>query len=175
MPCRVLRWNHCLSFPVEVARKIRPNHSRPEYESLLEVLREKYDYVIIDTPPVLVVTDPASVESRVDGVVLAMRLSRHTRDLARRSLEQLRDVGATVTGIVINGVEESEGYGYGSYRYSDYRYSYRSYNYGYGDYGQAKAGYYSDDQSDGSDAECRYQIRMSRSPLHPANAPPRSL
>lgn len=127
--------------------------SRPEYERLLEVLREKYDYVIIDTPPVLVVTDPASVASRVDGVVLAMRLSRHTRDLARRTLEQLRDVGATVSGIVINGVEESEGYGYGSYRYSDYRYSYKSYHYGYGDYGQAKASYYSDDQGDGSDAD----------------------
>lgn len=128
--------------------------SRPEYERLLEVLREKYDYVIIDTPPVLVVTDPASVASRVDGVVLAMRLSRHTRDLARRTLEQLRDVGATVSGIVINGVEESEGYGYGSYRYSEYRYSYRSYNYGYADYGNAKTGYYSDDhQGDGSDAD----------------------
>ena len=82
-----------------------------------------------------------------------MRLSRHTRDLARRTLEQLRDVGATVSGIVINGVEESEGYGYGSYRYSEYRYSYKSYNYGYADYGSAKTSYYSDDQGDGSDAD----------------------
>ena len=99
--------------------------SRPEYENLLEVLRQKFDYVIIDTPPILAVTDPTSIAPRVDGVLIAMRLSRHTRELGRRTLEQLRDVGATVSGIVINGVEESDGYGYGAYRYSDYQYYYK--------------------------------------------------
>lgn len=124
--------------------------SRPEYEQLLEVLRQQYDYVIVDTPPVLAVTDPISVAPRVDGVLIAMRLSRHTRDLGRRTLEQLRDVGATVSGVVINGVEESDGYGYGSYRYSDYQYYYKSYDYGYG---KARGDYYSDDQNDSSDAD----------------------
>ena len=70
-------------------------------------------------------TDPTSIAPRVDGVLIAMRLSRHTRELGRRTLEQLRDVGATVSGIVINGVEESDGYGYGAYRYSDYQYYYK--------------------------------------------------
>jgi len=109
--------------------------SRPEYEHLLSVLREKFDYVIVDTPPVLVVTDPCSVAPRVDGVVLCVRLSRHTREFGRRALEQLRDVGASMSGIVINGVEETDAYGYGNYSYSDYRYRYKdySYNYGYGD------------------------------------------
>ena len=128
--------------------------SRPEYEQLLELLRQKFDYVIIDTPPVLAVTDPCSVSPRVDGVLIAMRLSRHTRDLGRRTLDQLRDVGATVSGIVINGVEESDGYGYGSYRYSDYKYYYKSYNYNYGNYyaKSAKEEYYSDEDTDsGSD------------------------
>lgn len=112
----------------------RPNNpsellTRPEYEHLLEVLRQKFEYVIIDTPPVLVVTDPCSVAPRVDGVLLCVRLSRHTRDFGRRALEQLRDVGANMTGIVINGVEESDAYGYGNYNYSDYRYRYRDYSY----------------------------------------------
>ncbi len=127
--------------------------SRPEYEQLLEVLRQQYDYVIIDTPPVLAVTDPTSVAPRVDGVLIAMRLSRHTRDLGRRTLEQLRDVGATVSGIVINGVEESDGYGYGTYRYSDYQYYYKNYDYRYGDRGKAKEDYYSDERADSSDAD----------------------
>jgi polysaccharide biosynthesis transport protein len=127
--------------------------SRPEYEHLLDVLRQKYDYVIIDSPPVLAVTDPTSIAPRVDGVLIAMRLSRHTRDLGRRTLEQLRDVGATVSGIVINGVEESDGYGYGSYRYSDYQYSQKSYRYGYGYYGKSKENYYSDEPADASDAD----------------------
>ena len=136
----------------------RPNDpaellSRPEYEHLLEVLRQKYDYVIIDTPPILAVTDPTSIAPRVDGVLLAMRLSRHTRDLGRRTLEQLRDVGATVSGIVINGVEESDGYGYGTYRYSDYQYYYKSYDHKYGNDGRAKEIYYSDDRAETADAD----------------------
>ncbi|MEZ6131795.1 MAG: polysaccharide biosynthesis tyrosine autokinase [Planctomycetaceae bacterium] len=105
--------------------------TRPEYEQLLETLREKFEYVIIDTPPVLVVTDPCSVAPRTDGVLLCVRLSRQTRDFGRRALEQLRDVGANMTGIVINGVEESDAYGYGNYSYSDYRYRYKDYSYNY--------------------------------------------
>ena len=105
--------------------------TRPEYEQLIAVLREKFEYVIIDTPPVLVVTDPCSVAPRVDGVILCVRLSRHTRDFGRRALEQLRDVGANMTGIVVNGVEETDAYGYGNYSYSDYRYRYNDYHYGY--------------------------------------------
>lgn len=103
--------------------------TRPEFEQLLESLREKFDYVIVDTPPVLVVTDPCSVAPRADGVLLCVRLSRHTRDLGRRALEQLRDVGANMTGIVVNGVEETDSYGYGNYSYSDYRYRYNDYSY----------------------------------------------
>lgn len=124
--------------------------SRPEYEQLLEVLRGKYDYVIVDTPPILAVTDPTSIAPRVDGVLIAMRLSRHTRDLGRRTLEQLRDVRATVSGIVINGVEESEGYGYGSYRYSDHQYYRKSYE---NNYGKPREDYYSDEHEEKSDAD----------------------
>ena len=120
--------------------------SKPAYEQMLQVLRERFDYVIIDTPPVLAVTDPCSVAARVDGVLICMRLSRHTRELGRRTLDQLRDVGATVAGIVINGVEERDAYGYGNYRYSDYRYYYKNYNYKYAEYGSNDAReYYADD------------------------------
>lgn len=122
--------------------------TRPEYQQMLEALREKFDYVIIDTPPVLVVTDPCSVAPRVDGVLLCVRLSRHTRDFGRRALEQLRDVGANMTGLVVNGVEESDAYGYGSYSYSDYRYRYNDYSYtdNYG--AKANEAYFADSESD---------------------------
>lgn len=122
--------------------------ARPQYEQLLQVLREQFEYVIIDTPPVLAVTDPCGVAARVDGVLICMRLSRHTRDLGRRTVEQLRDVGATIAGIVINGVEERDAYGYGNYRYSDYRYYYKNYNYKYGGYSSKDGNeYYADDTS----------------------------
>ncbi|MFN9720401.1 MAG: polysaccharide biosynthesis tyrosine autokinase [Planctomycetota bacterium] len=123
--------------------------ARPEFDQMLQVLRQKFDYVIVDTPPVLAVTDPCGVAARVDGVIVCMRLSRHTRDLGRRTVEQLRDVGAVISGIVVNGVEERDAYGYGNYRYSDYRYYYKNYNYKYGQYG-SKDGreYYADEHSD---------------------------
>jgi len=89
-------------------------------------------------------------------VIVCMRLSRHTRELGKRTVESLRDIGATVAGIVINGVEERDAYGYGNYRYSDYRYYYKNYNYkyGYGRYGSYNSytetegsEYYSDDRA----------------------------
>lgn len=122
--------------------------ARPEYEQLIEMLREKFEYVIIDTPPVLVVTDPCSVAPRADGVLLCVRLSRHTRDLGRRSLEQLRDVGARMSGIVINGVDESDAYGYGNYSYSDYRYRYKDYGYSYGYGDKQNEAYFAETESE---------------------------
>lgn len=115
--------------------------TRPDYEQLLAVLREKFDHIVIDTPPILVVTDPCGVAPRVDGTIICVRLSRQTREFGRRSLEQLREVGGNVIGIVINGVEESDSYGYGSYRYSDYRYYAKDRKYGYG-YGYGYGGGY---------------------------------
>lgn len=131
--------------------------TRPEYEQLLQVLREKFEYVIIDTPPVLVVTDPCSVAPRVDGVLLCVRLSKHTRDFGRRSLEQLRDVGANMTGIVVNGVEETDAYGYGNYSYSDYRYRYKDYNYNYGYGAKSNESYFAETDSE-TDSETESNV-----------------
>ena len=120
---------------------------KAEFEQVLDVLRDRYDYVIIDTPPVLAVTDPRSIAARVDGVLVCMRLNRHSRELGRRTFEQLRDVGATLVGVVINGVAEQDSYGYGNYRYSDYR-SYYSSNYKYGSEGYSRKDgrdYYADE------------------------------
>ncbi|MCR9202429.1 MAG: polysaccharide biosynthesis tyrosine autokinase [Planctomycetaceae bacterium] len=124
--------------------------TRPEYEQLLEALRAKYEYVIIDTPPVLVVTDPCSVAPRTDGVLLCIRLGRHTREFGRRALEQLRDVGANITGLVVNGVEETDAYGYGNYSYSDYRYRYKDYNYGYESYQESGEAYFAESEEESS-------------------------
>lgn len=108
-------------------------------EELLELLREKYDYVIVDTPPVLVVTDPLSVVPRVDAVLVVMRLTKNARGLARRALEALSSLNASVLGIVINGL--GSGKVYGNYGYGKHRYVYQGYNYGYGGYGCRGYGY----------------------------------
>lgn len=145
----------------------RPNNpaellASNRFAEIVEVLREKYDIVIIDTPPLLAVSDPSVVASLVDGVVLTMRLRRNVKPLATRSFRVLEAVDAKILGVVVNGVSTEAAYGgYGyNYSYNDYRYSYRSnYNYGYGylkynNYSQYSAGYIEDKQSDAA-AESR--------------------
>ena len=97
----------------------------PEYESLLEVLRDDFDYVVVDSPPLLVVTDPCSIAARTDAVIFCTRLDRQTRDFCRRALHQLQEVRANVVGLVINTVQPSDTEGYDSYGYG---YGYGLYN-----------------------------------------------
>jgi capsular exopolysaccharide synthesis family protein len=120
----------------------------PHFADLLDLLREKYDYVVVDTPPLLPVTDACVVAPRVDGVLLTIRISKHGRPHAERAKEILNSLGAELTGIVVNGPGEKGsrdgygGYGYGRYGYGRYgngRYGYGSY--GYGTYGDGTYGY----------------------------------
>lgn len=96
----------------------------PEMADLLDSLREHYDYIIIDTPPLLVVTDPSILASMVDGVVLALRVRRKSKLNAKEAVNILRAVGGNLLGTIINNSDESsssDGYrGYGYYRYSRY-------------------------------------------------------
>lgn len=83
-------------------------------------LRERYDYVIFDTPPMLSVTDPAIVAAQADGMVLVIRQGYCTRRMLSRAAEILRELDVKVYGFVFNGVDASlpEYYGYlGYYTY----------------------------------------------------------
>lgn len=83
-------------------------------------LRERYHYVIFDTPPLLSVTDPAIVAAQADGLVLVIRQGYCTRRMLGRATEILRDLDVKVYGFVFNGVDASlpEYYGYlGYYTY----------------------------------------------------------
>ena len=93
------------------------------FSTLLDSVREKYDYVLIDSGPLLAITDPSVVAPRVDGVIVTLRLSKNSRAEAKRVREILADLGASVLGVVVNGVavSTSRGYGYGQYGYSSYR------------------------------------------------------
>jgi capsular exopolysaccharide synthesis family protein len=96
----------------------------PRFKELLDIIRAQYDYVIIDTPPLLVVTDPCVVAPRVDGVLMAIRVTKNGRPFAERAKEILNSLGAHVLGVVVNGLGGNAGGRYG--------YGYDSYNYGYG-------------------------------------------
>jgi len=83
-------------------------------------LRQRYDYVIFDTPPMLSVTDPAIVAAQADGMVLVIRQGYCTRRMLARAAEILHELDVKVYGFVFNGVDASlpEYYGYlGYYTY----------------------------------------------------------
>lgn len=95
---------------------------------LIEVLRGRYDRIIIDTPPITAVTDAVILSKVVDGVVLIVRAGVAHRELVRNAVEQLRQVNAHILGAVLNGVDM----GRDSYYYYQYYYYY------YGEDGERK-------------------------------------
>jgi succinoglycan biosynthesis transport protein ExoP len=99
----------------------------PRFQELLNEVRARYDIVLVDTPPVLMVSDPCAVAPRVDGVLLVIRQAKNNRPGAERAVEVLTSLGATVLGVMVNDKSSNnrDGYGYG------YGYKY-SYQYGYG-------------------------------------------
>jgi succinoglycan biosynthesis transport protein ExoP len=122
--------------------------TQPRLKELLAQLREKYDFVVIDTPPLLAVTDPSVVAPLVDGIIMTVRISKNGRTHAQRAKEIMATLGANVLGVVVNGVgRDAEGYGYDKYHYG---YSYQSYEYVYAN-GDADA-YYRQDDTQGQDA-----------------------
>jgi capsular exopolysaccharide synthesis family protein len=124
----------------------------PRFKELLDLIRAQYDFVIVDTPPLLVVTDPCVVAPRVDGVVLAIRVTKNGRPFAERAKEVLVSLGANILGVVVNGLGSPAGgrygYGYDQYQYG-YGYTYR-YSYTYTDeYTDDKAAsYYTNSPAD---------------------------
>jgi polysaccharide biosynthesis transport protein len=91
------------------------------FGDLLLSLKEKFDFVIVDTPPMLAVSDPANVASHVDGVILTIRLRRNLRPIATRAAQMLHAINANMLGVVVNGIGVGgNAYGYGGYRYDNY-------------------------------------------------------
>ncbi len=90
-----------------------------EMELVIAALREKFEYVIIDTPPLLAVSDATSIAARVDAVLLTVRLRRNAKPLALQAAQMLVQVGVRPMGIVVNGITNSRRY---EYRYGQYGY-----------------------------------------------------
>lgn len=106
----------------------------------LQDISQDYDYIIIDTPPINVVSDSLPVIRESDGVVLVVRQNKTTHPELQRTLSALEFIDAKVLGFVVNFAESKAskysskyGYGYGGkYGYSG-RYGY---GYGYGNNNQ---------------------------------------
>jgi polysaccharide biosynthesis transport protein len=92
------------------------------FSELITRLRQTYDLVIIDTPPILPVADALIMGRWVDGAVMAARFDASRLPLVERANRQLALAGIPILGVVVNGVR-GQSTAYGSYNYA--------YNYGY--------------------------------------------
>ena len=87
-------------------------------KNILQRAKEEYDYVLIDTPPVLPVTDSLVLGRMVDGLILVIDSGEIKVEMAREVKSQLVHAGANILGVVLNKVRsEHHGYGYGYYYY----------------------------------------------------------
>jgi capsular exopolysaccharide synthesis family protein len=92
----------------------------PAMRELLELLSQSYDQVVLDTPPLCVVTDAAVLATQVDGVLFVARMGATHGDALKRSVEEMRGLGARIVGTVLTDVNQYEdryGYRYGYYQY----------------------------------------------------------
>ena len=87
--------------PPNPAEILNSNRTRTLWETLLE----RYDYVFIDAPPVLAVTDATILSAQVDGVILIVRSNFTRIDLAREAKEQFAKANARLIGVVLNQVK----------------------------------------------------------------------
>ena len=81
---------------------------------LIEEASKEYDYILVDTPPVNLVSDACLVASLVDGVLLLVRQGTSHKDAVKQAVEKLQLTGANILGFVLNGVstEKDKTYAY---------------------------------------------------------------
>jgi len=90
--------------------------STPAMTAFLRAVRDEYDIVLIDTPPVLPVTDSAIVAAQADGVILVYQAGKVGRLVLKRAKVHIENVGGKVWGVVLNDVKaEIAGYAYTHY------------------------------------------------------------
>ena len=100
---------------------IPPNPSEmlgSKYMSILiQNLKKLYDYVILDTPPIQLVTDAQILSAKADGTILVVRAEETKKSSVHNAIDLLRKVNANIIGIVLNGVDIKESNN--NYYYSD--------------------------------------------------------
>jgi succinoglycan biosynthesis transport protein ExoP len=98
--------------------------SSPAMRQIITALRAHYDFVLIDSPPILAMADTPVLASLVDGLVLVMAAEVTSRPSIQRAVDQLQKVNGKIIGVVLNKVNlERNSYYYSQY-YGEY---YRSY------------------------------------------------
>ena len=112
------------NFHVMTSGKIPPNPAElvgsEAMSHLLDQLKEVYDQIIIDCPPILSVTDPLLVSTKVDGTILVVREGKAKSKQVLMSYKELEKVRANVIGTVLNdSKQQTKGYSKYYYQYEE--------------------------------------------------------
>lgn len=132
-----------------IAGPIPPNPSelltRSTLKEIFDILRKEYDYVIVDTAPVGLVTDTLHIGKVADATVMVCRADYTEKSSFSMINDFAENNKLPNVSIVVNGVDMSKkkyGYAYGYGKYGKYgKSTYRSYTHGYGSYGYQAYGY----------------------------------
>ena len=92
--------------------------STPAFDQLMQQVRKEYDLVLIDSPPVLAVTDPCVIAPQTDAMVLVVRMEKNKRTSVTHTREQLDAYGVRLLGVVANDATHAaqrDGYHYDGY------------------------------------------------------------
>ncbi len=122
---RVVQQSRIKSLDVLTAGPEVPNPaellSSPRLAELLDEARKFYDIILVDSSPLLAVTDPAIIGAVADGIILTVRAWKLDRHDAERSLELLQSLGTPILGLLVNGIHPGEGDYSSRYRYDGNR------------------------------------------------------
>jgi capsular exopolysaccharide synthesis family protein len=105
---------------------IPPNPSEllasPRMDELLEQCKAKYDYILMDSPPVIAVTDTMVLANKTDAITLVVRIRKADKMVIKRAKELMENINVPITGAIINGIHPQRYYS--SYEYNYYYYYY---------------------------------------------------
>jgi len=79
--------------------------SSKKMDDLFAKLREEYDYIIVDSPPIIAVTDALIIAKKVDHLVLVIRVNSTEREIIEQAKSLLKNIDVKVAGVVVNGIE----------------------------------------------------------------------
>jgi Mrp family chromosome partitioning ATPase len=96
-----------------------------QMKEMISELKQRYDFILFDSPPILGVSDASILASEVDLVMQVIQYRRYPQPMTIRAKQMIEKVGGNLVGIVLNNINMSqdEGYYYYSGYYHDYYYS----------------------------------------------------
>jgi capsular exopolysaccharide synthesis family protein len=109
-----------------VCGTVPPNPSEllglPKIKELVNSLNGRFDRVIFDAPPVIPVSDPLILSNVVDGVIFVVHHGKMPREVVKRGIQKIKEIGANILGVALNNIDLEKGGYYYPYYYHYYRY-----------------------------------------------------